>query len=53
MYLLLGREEEALIRLEEGYEIRALDLPITSEPVFDPLRENPRFKAIRRKIGLP
>ena len=53
MYLLLGQEEEALARLEKGYEVRALDLPVTSEPVFDPLRENPRFKAIRRKIGLP
>ncbi len=54
VYLMLGQEEAALTWLEKGYEVRSPDLPnVTSEPWFDALREHPRFKALRRKMGLP
>lgn len=54
VYLMLGQEEAALTWLEKGYEVRSPDLPTaTSEPWFDALREHPRFKALRRKMGLP
>jgi serine/threonine-protein kinase len=54
VYLMLGQEEAALTWLEKGYEVRSPDLPnATSEPWFDALREHPRFKALRRKMGLP
>jgi len=53
LFVLLGQEEAALDRLEAGYVVRALDLPTTLDPQFDPLRDNPRFKALRRKLGLP
>ena len=54
VYLMLGKEEEALTWLEKGYEMRSPDLPnATSEPFFDGLRDHPRFQALRRKMGLP
>jgi TolB-like protein len=53
LYGLAGQEQKALNRLDQALEMRSLDLPTTSFPTFDPLREHPRFKAIRRAIGLP
>lgn len=54
LYLMLEKEEEALTWLEKGYVLRTPDLPnATAEPFFDGLRDNPRFQALRRKMGLP
>ncbi len=53
VYLSLGREEDALDMLEAGYRTRAAWLPnVTSYPHYDPLRDQPRFQAIRRGMGL-
>ncbi len=54
VYLLLGQEEAAFVWLEKGFEIRSWALPnVTSGPMFDALRDHPRFKAMRREMGLP
>ena len=53
VHLLLGNEEEALSRLEKGFEMRSPGLIATSEPQFDVVRDHPRFQALRRKMGLP
>ena len=53
LFAMAGQEEEALNRLEQALDVHGSDLPTTSFPPWDPLREHPRFKAIRRAIGLP
>jgi eukaryotic-like serine/threonine-protein kinase len=50
----LGRKDEAMEWLEQAY--RQGDSQITwlgVEPVFDPLRSDPRFSALLRRLGLP
>ena len=50
----LGRAEEALGFLERGYEHRDGWLAwLGVEPRFDPLRRDPRFQDLLRRIGLP
>ncbi|NNM07473.1 MAG: tetratricopeptide repeat protein [Gemmatimonadetes bacterium] len=47
-----GRVEEALSHLEAAVEIRATDLAwVGQRPGFDPLRAEPRFKALIERIG--
>jgi eukaryotic-like serine/threonine-protein kinase len=54
LHHMLGDEDKALAWLEKGYELRAPWLPYsTSEPWFDDLRDHPRFRALRAKMGLP
>ena len=53
IYLALGREEEALQLLEAGYREHVPWLGnITSWANFEGLRDHPRFRAIRRGMGL-
>ena len=50
----LGSHDEALQRLEEAYELRALlTLSIQVDPRYDPLRSDPRFDDLIRGIGFP
>lgn len=50
----LGRAEEALEFLERAVECRDGWLTwLGVEPRFDPLRTDPRFRGILRRIGLP
>jgi serine/threonine-protein kinase len=54
LYLTLGRKEEALAWLERGYQRHDFAIAnITSEPWFDPLRDDPRFRALRARLNLP
>lgn len=53
IYLMIGDEDQALARLEQGVEDRAPDMLTISEPKFDSVRSHPRFKALSRQIGLP
>jgi TolB-like protein/Flp pilus assembly protein TadD len=53
IYLALGDRDRALQLLERDYEQRDPELPyINADPVFDPIREDPRFIAILRKMRL-
>jgi DNA-binding winged helix-turn-helix (wHTH) protein/Tfp pilus assembly protein PilF len=50
---LLGDREGALEELERAYELRNVNLLyIAVDPVFDAIRDEPRFQAILRGMGL-
>jgi hypothetical protein len=50
----MGRTDEALGFLEKGYECRDGWLTwLGVEPRFDSLREDPRFRDLLQRIGLP
>jgi TolB-like protein/Tfp pilus assembly protein PilF len=52
-WLGLGNKEQALAWLEKAYEDRAFQLLIiNSYPWFDPLRSDPRFQGLVRRLGL-
>jgi TolB-like protein/DNA-binding winged helix-turn-helix (wHTH) protein/tetratricopeptide (TPR) repeat protein len=54
MYARLGETDPTLEWLERGYEARPFFLPfIGVEPLFDPMRSDPRFQDLLRRIGLP
>ena len=49
----IGEYEGALTLLERAYEIRDFNLSIHySNPVFAPMRDDPRFRAIGRRMNL-
>ncbi len=49
----LGDKEETLRYLERGYEERAFDImSMMAEPLFDGIREEPRFIDLSNRIGL-
>ncbi len=53
-YARLGNADETLDWLEKGCSARPFFLPfIGVEPLFDPVRSDPRFQALLRRIGLP
>jgi TolB-like protein/Tfp pilus assembly protein PilF len=50
----LGRRDEALASLERAYEERSDQLAyLAVEPLLDPVRADPRFRALQRRLGLP
>jgi len=53
VYLMAGNNEKALEWLEKAYEIRTQSLPYLKMPAFDPIRDEPRFQEIARKMNLP
>jgi TolB-like protein/DNA-binding winged helix-turn-helix (wHTH) protein/Tfp pilus assembly protein PilF len=53
-YLGLGDNEQALAWLERAYEEHSMILQyIKVHPFFDPLRGDPRFVGLVRRVGLP
>jgi serine/threonine-protein kinase len=53
IYVALGDRNRAFQHLERDYELRDPELPyINADPVFDPVRNDPRFAAILAKMGL-
>ena len=48
-----GDKNKALDWLEVGYEKRDQNMPYLCWPIFDPLRDEPRFQEIVRKMNLP
>ncbi len=54
IYAALGEKERAIEWLEKGYENREESSTwLNSDPSFDPLRSERRFKELVRRIGLP
>ena len=53
IYVGLGDKEQAFAWLEKGYEERAAPLfYLKVDPIWDPLRSDPRFNDLLRRIGL-
>jgi TolB-like protein/AraC-like DNA-binding protein len=52
-HAMLGEYKEALDILESSVDEGLLEPFVTTEPEFEPIRSNPRFIAIRKKMGLP
>ena len=48
-----GDSRRAIEFLEEAYQARDPNLPYLGLPLFDPLRPDPRFQALARKMKLP
>jgi tetratricopeptide (TPR) repeat protein len=52
IYAPLGEKELALSALEKGYELHSNGMVyIKVDPFFDSLRDDPRFKALLKKVG--
>jgi tetratricopeptide (TPR) repeat protein len=51
IYVALGDKNQAMIWLEKGYEER-FNPGVLLRPGFDPVRSEPRFEALVRRIGL-
>jgi pentatricopeptide repeat protein len=52
-YLGLGENEEAFVWLAQAYKEHSnILLFLTTHPHFDPLRDDPRFKDLVRRVGL-
>ena len=54
IYVGLGEKDQAFAWLERAYEERSTHLAhLKTEPMWDPLRSDPRFPDLMRRIGLP
>jgi serine/threonine-protein kinase len=54
LYTALGEKAQALAWLEGGYEQRdAWLVELKAWPWFDPLRDEPRFQALLRRMNFP
>jgi TolB-like protein/DNA-binding winged helix-turn-helix (wHTH) protein/Tfp pilus assembly protein PilF len=54
LYVQLGDKEQAMAWLEKAYQERASRLRyLKMDAVYDPLRADPRFQDLLRRIGLP
>ena len=53
LYSAAGNKELALDWMEKGFEIRDPNLAYLRLPLFDALRDEPRFQEIARKMNLP
>lgn len=54
LYTRAGRYDLALDYLEEAFEARDQNIPyISVDPIFDPMRDDPRFQAMMERLGLP
>ena len=53
-YAQLGENDKAFEALNDAYQNREFTLPkIKVDPLLDPLRDDPRFQELLRKIGFP
>jgi adenylate cyclase len=53
LYLMAGNQEQAIKCIEWAYEVRDPNLPYLLIPIYDSLRDDPRFQEIARQINLP
>ena len=53
LYVRAGEQEMALDFLEQAYDVRDPNVPYLSiDPIFDYMRDNPRFRALMQRLGL-
>ena len=52
-YLDAGDKDQAIAWLQKAFDTRDQNLPYLGWPDWDPLRPDPRFQALLRRIGLP
>ena len=52
-YIFAGNNDRALEWLERGFESHDPNMPYLGLPVFDTLRDDPRFKDLLRRMNLP
>jgi Tfp pilus assembly protein PilF len=53
LYTALGEQEQAFSSLEKAYAARDLQLQyLRVSPAYDPLRSDPRFQDLLRRVGL-
>ena len=54
VYVGLGNKDQAFVWLDKAYQDRSFFLIwLKVEPLFDPLRDDPRFQDLVRRVGLP
>jgi serine/threonine protein kinase/Tfp pilus assembly protein PilF len=54
LYVMAREESQALEWLEKGFELRDPNMPyINVDPIFDSLRNTPRFQDLVRRMNLP
>ena len=54
LYTRAGKNDEALDWLEKAFEAHDPNMPyISVDPIFDSLRDNPRFQDLLRRMNLP
>jgi tetratricopeptide (TPR) repeat protein len=51
VYVGLGQPDQAMFWLNKAYDAR-FNPSILLRPAFDPLRSNPQFEALRRRVGI-
>jgi len=50
----LGEKEAAFKSLDKAYDERSIDLVLAKvDPRLDPLRDDPRFKEVLKRLNLP
>jgi hypothetical protein len=53
VYVFAGDTDNAIYWLEKAYEEHDPNLPYLLNPIYDILRDEPRFREIARKMNLP
>lgn len=54
IYAALGDKDKAFTELEKAFEERDYFMPrIKVDPFMDPLRDDPRYKDLLKRMGLP
>ena len=54
VYVWLGDKDQAFAWLEKAYQERSPLVPtVKVDPIFDPLRDDPRFQALLRRLNFP
>jgi tetratricopeptide (TPR) repeat protein len=53
LYLQAGDRDRALEWLQRAYEVRDPNVPYLRAPEWDPVRSDPRFQDLMRRVGLP
>ena len=53
IYTQLGETGKAMELLEDAYRAHSIKIEVSGEPALDPLRSDPRFIDLLRRMGLP